>query len=150
PARAPHSRGASRESAGDRPRRGVSPGGRVGLHHRGRAHDLGRISPLGASLIRTPRISLRGRQCKYLSLIPILQTVRLDAPLEDISLARKALVRASIPKTWVLRNPAAPELAHRFAADLSLSHTFASLLANRGFMNTEEIQEFLHPKLTML
>lgn len=59
-------------------------------------------------------------------------------------------MRASVPKTWVLRSPAAPELAHRFAADLSLSHTFASLLANRGFSNTEEIQEFLHPKLTRL
>jgi len=59
-------------------------------------------------------------------------------------------LRASTPKTWVLRNAAPPELAHRLAADLSLSHTFASLLANRGFSNSLEVQEFLHPSLGRL
>ena len=59
-------------------------------------------------------------------------------------------MRASTPKTWVLRNAAAPELAHRLAADLSLSHTFASLLANRGFSNSLEVQEFLQPSLGRL
>ena len=59
-------------------------------------------------------------------------------------------MRASTPKSWVLRNPAAPELAQRLAAELGLSLTFATLLANRGFSTALDVQEFLQPSLTKL
>jgi single-stranded-DNA-specific exonuclease len=59
-------------------------------------------------------------------------------------------LRASTPKTWVLRNPAAPEHARRLAAELGLSLTFATLLANRGFGTSEEVNEFLVPSLKRL
>jgi single-stranded-DNA-specific exonuclease len=59
-------------------------------------------------------------------------------------------LRASTPKTWVLRNPAAPEHARRLAAELGLSLTFATLLANRGFGSSTEVNEFLVPSLTRL
>lgn len=59
-------------------------------------------------------------------------------------------MRASTPKTWVLRNQAAPELAQRLAAELGISHTFASLLANRGFGSTREVNEFLQPSVDKL
>jgi single-stranded-DNA-specific exonuclease len=59
-------------------------------------------------------------------------------------------VRASTPKTWVLRNPAAPEHAQRLAAELGLSLTFATLLANRGFGSSLEVQEFLQPSMDKL
>jgi len=59
-------------------------------------------------------------------------------------------LRTSTPKTWVLRNPAAPELAHMLAAELGLSFTYATLLANRGFQTTTEVREFLEPSLTRL
>ncbi len=59
-------------------------------------------------------------------------------------------MRASTPKTWVLRNPAAPELAQRLAVELGFSVAFASLLANRGFGTTLEVQEFLQPSLAKL
>jgi single-stranded-DNA-specific exonuclease len=59
-------------------------------------------------------------------------------------------VRASTPKTWVLRNPAAPELTRKLAAELGLCLTYASLLANRGFQSTTEVHEFLEPSLVRL
>lgn len=59
-------------------------------------------------------------------------------------------MRTSTPKTWVLRTPAAPEHAQRLAAELGLSFTFASLLANRGFGSSLEVQEFLQPSLGKL
>ena len=59
-------------------------------------------------------------------------------------------MRASTPKTWVLRNPAAPEHAQRLAAELGLSLTFATLLANRGFGSSLEVQEFLEPSMDKL
>ena len=59
-------------------------------------------------------------------------------------------MRTSTPKTWVLRSPAAPEHAQRLAAELGLSLTFATLLANRGFGSSLEVQEFLQPSLVKL
>ena len=59
-------------------------------------------------------------------------------------------MRASTPKTWVLRNPAAPELTHKLAAELGLCLTYATLLANRGFRTTTEVHEFLEPSLVRL
>lgn len=59
-------------------------------------------------------------------------------------------MRASTPKTWVLRSQAAPEVAQRLAAELSLSVTFATLLANRGFATSQEVNEFLQPSLVKL
>lgn len=59
-------------------------------------------------------------------------------------------MRTSTPKTWVLRTPAAPEHAQRLAAELGLSLTFATLLANRGFGSSLEVQEFLQPSLGKL
>lgn len=57
---------------------------------------------------------------------------------------------ASTPKTWVLRSHAAPEHAQALAVELGISHTFAVLLANRGFVSTAEVQDFLEPSLTKL
>jgi single-stranded-DNA-specific exonuclease len=57
------------------------------------------------------------------------------------------LLRPATPKAWVLRDPAAPERADRLAADLGISRTYASLLANRGFKTAEEVQDFLKPSL---
>ena len=54
-------------------------------------------------------------------------------------------MRPSTPKTWVLRHPAAPELAADLAAKLGVSDTFARLLANRGFTSAEEVESFLAP-----
>jgi len=54
-------------------------------------------------------------------------------------------VRPSTPKTWVLRSPAAPELAIELATKLGVSHTFACLLANRGFTSAESVESFLLP-----
>lgn len=59
-------------------------------------------------------------------------------------------MRASTPKTWVLRKQAAPEITQRLAAELSLSLTFATLLANRGFGTSQEVNEFLQPSLGKL
>ena len=59
-------------------------------------------------------------------------------------------MRPSTPKTWVLRSPAAPELAAELAAKLGVTPTFASLLANRGFTTAELVQEFLEPKTDKL
>ena len=56
----------------------------------------------------------------------------------------------STPKAWVLRSPAAPEHALHLAAELGISETFATLLANRGFETVEEVQSFLQPSLANL
>lgn len=59
-------------------------------------------------------------------------------------------MRASTPKAWVLRSPAAPERAQELAVQLGISHTYATLLANRGFSCSEDVQDFLEPKLDRL
>jgi single-stranded-DNA-specific exonuclease len=59
-------------------------------------------------------------------------------------------VRPSTPKTWVLRHPAAPELAADLAAKLGVSDTFARLLANRGFTSAEQVESFLAPSTDKL
>ena len=56
----------------------------------------------------------------------------------------------STPKTWVLKSPAAPELAARLAESLGVSDTFARLLANRGFTSVEQVQSFLVPSTDRL
>ena len=59
-------------------------------------------------------------------------------------------MRASTPKAWVLRSPVAPERAQALAVQLGISHTFAALLANRGFCSSVEVQDFLEPNLDKL
>lgn len=59
-------------------------------------------------------------------------------------------MRPSTPKTWVLKSPAAPELAARLAAELGVSDTFARLLANRGFTSAEHVESFLVPSTDKL
>jgi single-stranded-DNA-specific exonuclease len=59
-------------------------------------------------------------------------------------------VRPSTPKAWVLRTPAAPELAVKLAVDLGVSETFARLLANRGFTTIEQVHDFLEPSMDRL
>ena len=59
-------------------------------------------------------------------------------------------MRPSTPKTWVLRHPAAPELAADLAARLGVSDTFARLLANRGFTSAEQVESFLAPSTDKL
>ncbi|MBI4363815.1 MAG: single-stranded-DNA-specific exonuclease RecJ [Candidatus Latescibacteria bacterium] len=59
-------------------------------------------------------------------------------------------MRASTPKAWVLRSHAAPEHAQQLAVELGIPHTFAVLLANRGFVSTTEVQDFLEPSLDKL
>ena len=50
----------------------------------------------------------------------------------------------------MLRSPAAPERAHELAAQLGISHTYATLLANRGFTSSADVQNFLEPSLDSL
>ena len=59
-------------------------------------------------------------------------------------------MRPSTPKTWVLKSPAAPELAAELAAQLGVSDTFARLLANRGFTSAAQVQSFLVPSTDKL
>ncbi len=59
-------------------------------------------------------------------------------------------MHASTPKAWVLRTPAAPERAQELAVQLGISHTFAMLLANRGFVSSTEVEDFLQPSITKL
>ena len=59
-------------------------------------------------------------------------------------------MRASTPKAWVLRSAAAPERAQELAVQLGISHTFATLLANRGFSSSVDVQDFLEPNLDRL
>lgn len=59
-------------------------------------------------------------------------------------------MRPSTPKAWVLRTPAAPELATRLALDLGVSETFARLLTNRGFTTIEQVHDFLEPSMDRL
>ena len=59
-------------------------------------------------------------------------------------------MRPATPKAWILRDPAAPERADRLAAELGLSRTYASLLANRGFKTAEEVKDFLQPSIAKL
>ena len=59
-------------------------------------------------------------------------------------------MRPSTPKAWVLRTPAAPELAVKLAVDLGVSETFARLLANRGFTTIEQVHDFLEPSMDRL
>ena len=59
-------------------------------------------------------------------------------------------MRASTPKAWVLRSPAAPERAQELAVQLGISHTYATLLANRGFTSSVDVQDFLEPNLDRL
>ncbi len=59
-------------------------------------------------------------------------------------------MRASTPKAWVLRSPAAPERAQELAAQLGISHTYATILANRGFSSSSDVQDFLEPNLDRL
>ncbi|HLQ66040.1 MAG TPA: single-stranded-DNA-specific exonuclease RecJ [Candidatus Limnocylindrales bacterium] len=59
-------------------------------------------------------------------------------------------MRPSTPKTWVLKSPAAPELAAELAAQLGVSDTFARLLANRGFTSAAQVQSFLVPSTDRL
>lgn len=59
-------------------------------------------------------------------------------------------MRASTPKAWVLRSPAAPERAQELAVQLGISHTYATLLANRGFTSSIDVQDFLEPNLDRL
>ena len=59
-------------------------------------------------------------------------------------------MRASTPKAWVLRSPAAPEHAQELAVQLGISHTYATLLANRGFHSSVDVQNFLEPSLDRL
>lgn len=56
----------------------------------------------------------------------------------------------STPKAWVLRNPASAELTIDLAAKLGVSHTFARLLANRGFLSPEQVHDFLEPSMDKL
>jgi single-stranded-DNA-specific exonuclease len=59
-------------------------------------------------------------------------------------------LRASTPKAWVLRSTAAPERAQELAVQLGIPHTFAALLANRGFSSSTDVQDFLEPNLNKL
>lgn len=59
-------------------------------------------------------------------------------------------MRASTPKAWVLRSPAAPERAQELAVQLGISHTYATLLANRGFTSSVDVLDFLEPNLDRL
>jgi single-stranded-DNA-specific exonuclease len=59
-------------------------------------------------------------------------------------------VLPSTPKAWVLRNPASAELTIDLAAKLGVSHTFARLLANRGFLSPEQVHDFLEPSMDKL
>jgi len=47
----------------------------------------------------------------------------------------------------VLRSPAAPEHARDLAAALAIPETFATLLANRGFVSGAEVKSFLDPSM---
>jgi single-stranded-DNA-specific exonuclease len=59
-------------------------------------------------------------------------------------------LRPSTPKTWVLKSPAAPELAERLKTELGVSDTFARLLANRGFTSSAQVESFLVPSTDKL
>jgi single-stranded-DNA-specific exonuclease len=59
-------------------------------------------------------------------------------------------VLLSTPKTWVLRTPAAPEHARDLASELAIPETFATLLANRGFVSGDEVKRFLDPSMDNL
>jgi single-stranded-DNA-specific exonuclease len=59
-------------------------------------------------------------------------------------------LRASTPKAWVLRSAAAPEHAQELAVQLGISHTYATLLANRGFTSSSDVHSFLEPNLDRL
>ncbi len=59
-------------------------------------------------------------------------------------------MRASTPKAWVLRSPAAPERAQELAVQLGISHTYATLLANRGFSSSRDVEDFLEPSMDRL
>jgi single-stranded-DNA-specific exonuclease len=59
-------------------------------------------------------------------------------------------MRASTPKAWVLRTPTDPEQIKALAVELGISHTFASLLANRGFRTPGEVHDFLEPSMDNL
>ncbi|HYR52280.1 MAG TPA: single-stranded-DNA-specific exonuclease RecJ [Candidatus Dormibacteraeota bacterium] len=50
----------------------------------------------------------------------------------------------------MLRSPAAPEHAQELAVQLGISHTYATLLANRGFHSSVDVQNFLEPSLDRL
>ena len=50
----------------------------------------------------------------------------------------------------MLRSPAAPERAQELAVQLGISHTYATLLANRGFRGSADVQDFLEPSLDRL
>jgi len=70
--------------------------------------------------------------------------------VEPLAPEPRGNVRPSTPKAWVLRTPAAPELAVKLAADLGVSETFARLLANRGFTTLEQVHDFLEPSMDRL
>ncbi len=56
----------------------------------------------------------------------------------------------STPKAWVLRIPAPPERARELSLKLGIPETFATLLANRGFVTAGEVQTFLEPSMANL
>jgi len=59
-------------------------------------------------------------------------------------------VRPLTPKTWIHRKEAEPGVAAALASDLGVSATFARLLANRGFLDARQVQEFLEPSMDRL
>src|SRR5215212_11173726 len=62
----------------------------------------------------------------------------------------RVAVRPSTPKTWVLKSPAAPELAERLQTELGVPGTFARLLASRGFTSSQQVESFLIPSTDRL
>jgi len=50
----------------------------------------------------------------------------------------------------VLRSTADPERAQELAIQLGISHAFATFLANRGFVRSSEVQDFLEPSIAKL
>jgi single-stranded-DNA-specific exonuclease len=59
-------------------------------------------------------------------------------------------VRPLTPKTWIHRTEADPGVATTLANDLGVSATFARLLANRGFRDARQVQDFLEPSMDRL
>ena len=50
----------------------------------------------------------------------------------------------------MLRSTADPERAQELAIQLGISHAFATFLANRGFVRSSEVQDFLEPSIAKL
>lgn len=80
----------------------------------------------------------------------MLESAWFHVPEQPFSPSEGGSLRPSTPKTWVLKSPAAPELAARLQAELGVSDTFARLLANRGFTSSEQVESFLVPSTDRL